>query len=80
MGPVQIIPRGTVWGDPGTWRGLQTADGRSASVTCPECGESATLTGHDISDDGTVTPSVVCPHDGCSWHAWVKLDGWAPGR
>lgn len=31
---------------------------------------------HTISQDGTVTPSVVCPVDGCGFHEVVRLDGW----
>ena len=32
--------------------------------------------GHAIADDGTVTPSLVCPEDGCDFHEFVKLEGW----
>ncbi|KKM62202.1 hypothetical protein LCGC14_1523990 [marine sediment metagenome] len=26
--------------------------------------------------DGTVTPSLGCPNPACSFHEFVKLDGW----
>lgn len=51
----------------------------SASITCP-AGHHGTLTDHEIRDDGTVHPSVVCPHKDppCSFHANIQLDGWKP--
>lgn len=51
-------------------------ENRTAYVACPECHEAAGLHDHDIADDGTVSPSVVCPHPGCSWHVWIKLKDW----
>lgn len=48
-------------------------------LQCPK-GHRATISrgehGHQIADDGTVTPSVVCPGVGCDFHEHVKLDGW----
>lgn len=44
-------------------------------LSCPK-GHLATLQ-HEIASDGTVTPSVGCPIDGCGWHVFVKLEGWA---
>ncbi len=34
--------------------------------------------GHTIADDGTVTPSTVCPEPGCDFHEHVILEGWVP--
>ncbi len=34
--------------------------------------------GHTIAEDGTVTPSVVCPYDGCDFHKMVQLTDWIP--
>lgn len=31
---------------------------------------------HDITTDGEVSPSVVCPENGCSFHEWVVLDAY----
>jgi hypothetical protein len=42
-------------------------------VTCPGCGVEGRLQ-HDVSDDGKVSPSLDCPS--CSFHEWVKLEGW----
>ena len=30
---------------------------------------------HRVAEDGTVTPSYVCPVDGCTFHDWVRLVG-----
>lgn len=65
--------------DPGTWKGLQRPVGRSASFTCPVCGQTGALTDHEIAEDGTVSPSVVCPRDGCTFHEYIKLEGWQDG-
>lgn len=45
--------------------------------TCPkghECRISKTV--HSIADDGTLSPSYVCPIEGCGFHAFVRFDGW----
>jgi hypothetical protein len=34
---------------------------------------------HDISNDGTVNPSVVCPIKDCSFHDYIKLEGYDKG-
>jgi hypothetical protein len=61
---------------PETWKGLKPSNGEhSASATCAN-GHTCTLTDHTIADDGTVTPSLVCPYDDCNWHENVKLEGW----
>lgn len=62
---------------PGWWP-LETPTGRSAVVRCPECGTCATLTGHAIAADGTVTPSLACPTEGCTFHVYAVLEGWTP--
>jgi hypothetical protein len=51
-----------------------------ALVKCPGCGIESTLSAntHTVATDGTVTPSYVCPHTPCTFHEWVKLDGWRP--
>ena len=33
---------------------------------------------HDIAEDGIITPSVVCPAEGCDSHVMAKLEGWTP--
>lgn len=63
----------------GSWWRMTTMDGRMppVSIKCPLCGRASTLN-HTIHSDGVVTPSVVCPHKGCTWHEFVKLVGYAP--
>lgn len=60
---------------PGTWKGLKTIKGRSASFTCPN-GHIGTLSDHDIAEDGSVSPSVVCPYENCGFHEFIRLEGW----
>ena len=60
----------------GTWTGGQTPEGRTALAACPDCGQIASLSGHTIGTDGAVTPSLVCPADGCRFHDYVKLESW----
>lgn len=46
---------------------------------CPTCGEVWAIGKHrhHVAVDGTVTPSLVCPRpNGCSFHDFVKLEGW----
>jgi hypothetical protein len=49
-----------------------------AELTCPY-GHGLILRGHSVSSEGIVHPSVVCPHPGCSFHEFVRLDGWSFG-
>ena len=50
-----------------------------ALCTCSR-GHTTRLTGrvHTVAADGTVTPSYVCPVEGCDFHQYVRLDGWDP--
>lgn len=76
---IVLRPATSDWPQAGEWKGLRLGGGRrSASVGCPECGQLAHLDDHIISKDGTVTPSLVCPYEGCSFHAFVRLEGWVP--
>ena len=75
-----VIPkRGEDPEQPGPWWArIETAGGEPwpyPQVCCPE-GHVAGLGDHDIEEDGTVKPSLVCPTGGCSYHVWAKLDGW----
>lgn len=31
---------------------------------------------HTIDNEGRVSPSVVCPTEGCTWHCHVQLQGY----
>jgi len=63
---------------PGQWKGARRDGIRTANVSCPGCGKVASLSGHEIRPNGQVFPSLVCPFDGCGFHAWVTLKGWTP--
>lgn len=57
---------------PGYWWRV----GPNVWVCCPECGQAAGLD-HEIADDGTVTPSLDCPNERCTFHeSGVKLKDW----
>lgn len=60
-----------------SWKPLYGGPQVSASFTCP-AGHKGVLLDHEISADGTVQPSVVCPQDGCTFHDFVRLAGWPP--
>lgn len=69
---------------PGRWRPatIQETGKRTATVSCPKCGNVASLSGHEVVVDGTVTPSLGCPwkvgEKQCDFHDWIKLEGWEP--
>ena len=47
-------------------------------VMCPTCHRLLTLgKNHRVAADGSVSPSLVCPHTPCAFHAFVRLEGWA---
>ena len=48
------------------------------TTICPGCGKDWTMSKrvHSISDDGTVSPSYVCPGPPCTFHQFVRLEGW----
>jgi hypothetical protein len=49
-----------------------------ATMACSR-GHVLTLRGHAIAENGDVMPSIVCPHGGCRFHAYVRLSGWSFG-
>lgn len=61
--------------EPGTWKVLETTDGKKASFVCPNCEELGSLAGHTIAADGAVTPSVVCSYM-CGFHEFIRLNEW----
>lgn len=54
------------------WRGKL----HSAIYTCPK-GHVGLLDEHTILADGTVSPSVVCTTHDCTFHDYIRLEGWA---
>jgi len=68
-------------GGPYTWRiEKHPVLGELLTATCERGHESwLTTKKHSIADDGAVSPSYVCPIDGCGWHVYVRLDGWTGG-
>lgn len=61
----------------GTW--WWTTGHKSPTISCPGCQKLGSLD-HFVAEDGTITPSVVCPREpGCGFHDNVKLVGWTYG-
>lgn len=58
---------------PGTWN-LWTTGKRKVLFSCPRCNLVALLA-HEIAPDGSVSPSVQCPKEGC-FHDTIRLMGW----
>ena len=78
MSTATELKQGDPWKAKGVWRGGSRTGSRTAIVSCPDCGESAALSDHEIDAAGDVTPSLVCPAKGCSFHEHVRLVGWRP--
>lgn len=80
------LPRKAPGSSSGYWDFIQDDTLRYIYIVCPDCGLHSTIrkrvgdtvSGHSISPDGTVNPSVVCPHTevGCRFHQFVKLESW----
>lgn len=51
-------------------------DATKAIIWCGNGHLATTSAQHTIDPEGKVSPSVVCPREGCTWHEWVKLVGW----
>lgn len=62
---------------PGSWYRWQVGSGWCV-LFCDTEGHIGSLTDHDIADDGTVSPSVWCGEEGCSFHESVRLLDWTP--
>lgn len=45
-------------------------------VTCPSCQRDAAALDHAVDAEGRLSPSVICPHEGCDFHAMCHLVGW----
>ena len=60
----------------GCWRRVQSEGVPTANASCPKCGLSASLSDHDIAENGQVSPSLVCPGETCDFHDNVTLVGW----
>ena len=48
-----------------------------AMCCCPS-GHLGTLSRkiHQVSNEGIISPSYVCPNNGCDFHEYVELAGW----
>ena len=63
---------------PLTWQPTYKSYNRGvpgAVIVCVN-GHVGNLDDHEITTDGYVRPSVVCPEDGCDWHEMIQLVEW----
>ena len=58
-----------------TWRLSKDLDGTAYPTIRDSSGDWFAIQTHSIADDGTVSPSVVCPY-GCEFHEFITLEGW----
>ena len=58
-----------------TWKTVRALNGIEMAVVTDSSGCVYGIETHCIADDGTVSPSLVCPHK-CGFHEFVKLCGW----
>lgn len=71
----KLMPQGSWdWTVYGGWR--EQPKRVVPAVTCPLCNRLFALANHQVAADGSVTPSVVCTREGCSWHVMVTLVGY----
>ena len=61
------------------WQRMKTTkqDGTSNVWVTRPSGHLGSLADHTVAADGAVSPSLVCPSNGCTFHEHVTLDGWA---
>jgi len=59
----------------GTWWGT-----KPVLIKCPNCGKIANISRasghHHIVTNGEVQPSLDCPNEECTFHEFVRLEGW----
>ncbi len=72
-----LLSRGLDLSQPLTWRPYTAQTGGLKANIVGACNHGMNIRNHTIASDGTVSPSVVCPHPGCGWHVFVRLVGWA---
>ena len=74
---IHAIPRGSAdHPDSRTWHAVRRDAQVVVYLVCV-CHQRGSLEDHDIAEDGTVTPSVVCPICGRHVHVWLHdWPGW----
>lgn len=65
---------------PNSWWINRISNGSKQVITRCANGHIGSLDNHRISPDGTVSPSVVCQHEGCTFHEFIRLEDWKGGE
>ena len=63
------------WDTPNSWRPIIGIDEKTYPIIIDSNGHRSGIKTHRISEDGIVTPFVVCDQ-GCGFHEYIKLVGW----
>lgn len=63
---------------PLTWKGARLASsGKGTALIGCRCGQTLSLSQHEIAPSGEVNPSVGhLPPAGCGFHEFITLSGW----
>lgn len=61
---------------PNTWALSILSGGSIQVITRCSNGHIGALDDHEIAVDGTVSPSVVCQREGCTFHEFIRLEDW----
>jgi len=62
-----------------TWHMEMDYTGVLIPVLVCDQGHEAIIRTHKVNPEGVVTPSIMCPVEGCTFHEYVKLEGWERG-
>lgn len=69
---------GDTWlSERGVWKSAQRDAGRTAVMSCPDCGFVASLSEHEVDEAGNVSPMVDCANAWCGFRGFVVLSGWS---
>ncbi len=74
--PIQRHRDKDTWLQPLTYSVSRLEGGGASAMMACNNGHIGSLSEHEITIDGSVTPSVVCTGKECSFHEYVKLVGW----
>jgi hypothetical protein len=64
------------WCAPLTWRWAKDNEGMRHPIIVDSFRHNMQISKHTIAPDGTVSPSVVCDYKGCTFHEFIKLEGY----
>lgn len=77
-----VPPTPLTWDVARHWEGEPVACAHDVALLTCSAGHTTRMSGdiHSVAADGAVSPSYVCTVAGCSFHDYVRLDGWGVPR